>query len=179
MLMLIMLRRCLLPLPWRQHISTCFRRLRVIFFIVVLGAIFRYWLLPYFHQMPPVWKHYTLIFLYSLVIVFIILCHLVFCCLPFIEEVGSYDLLEMAVDDYLPTLLEEKLQDVAPTVLFDKTKVVEEGLKYNTECAICLTGIEDGETCRVFRCNHIFHKRCIDSWLRKKLNCPICRFHVI
>lgn len=24
-------------------------------------------------------------------------------------------------------------------------------------------------------CNHVFHVSCVDSWLAKVLNCPVCR----
>ncbi|KAL5572967.1 hypothetical protein UlMin_022564 [Ulmus minor] len=44
------------------------------------------------------------------------------------------------------------------------------------ECAICLEDFEEGEWCQVFPvCNHIFHTNCIDCWLKKKPNCPVCR----
>lgn len=46
----------------------------------------------------------------------------------------------------------------------------------NKECAVCLEGFETGEWCRrLVRCNHVFHVSCVDSWLAKVLNCPVCR----
>ncbi|KAI4374992.1 hypothetical protein MLD38_012917 [Melastoma candidum] len=43
-------------------------------------------------------------------------------------------------------------------------------------CAICLDGIRSGEMCRAFpTCRHVYHARCIDPWLVKRGNCPVCR----
>ncbi|XP_011083905.1 E3 ubiquitin-protein ligase RING1-like [Sesamum indicum] len=43
-------------------------------------------------------------------------------------------------------------------------------------CAICLENLQQAEVCRVLpACRHEFHAQCIDPWLSKRLNCPICR----
>lgn len=41
------------------------------------------------------------------------------------------------------------------------------------ECAICLDTIVDDLF--VTKCNHNFHKKCIDGWLKKSKSCPLCR----
>ncbi|KAK3198975.1 hypothetical protein Dsin_022390 [Dipteronia sinensis] len=44
------------------------------------------------------------------------------------------------------------------------------------DCSICLDDYKDGDFCRVFPvCNHMFHLKCIDLWLKNRLTCPICR----
>ncbi|XP_058113888.1 RING-H2 finger protein ATL56-like [Magnolia sinica] len=44
------------------------------------------------------------------------------------------------------------------------------------DCAICLEGFRDSETCRVLPdCSHVFHVCCVDEWLVKVPACPICR----
>ncbi|CAO2161548.1 unnamed protein product [Urochloa humidicola] len=44
------------------------------------------------------------------------------------------------------------------------------------ECAVCLGGVEEGETVRALPCcTHAFHARCIDAWLRLRPTCPVCR----
>ncbi|KAL9687908.1 hypothetical protein QQ045_032317 [Rhodiola kirilowii] len=48
------------------------------------------------------------------------------------------------------------------------------------ECAICLSGLEDGEMGRRLQsCGHAFHVECIDMWLCSHFSCPICRSLVI
>ncbi|KAL8254789.1 hypothetical protein R6Q59_033010 [Mikania micrantha] len=47
------------------------------------------------------------------------------------------------------------------------------------DCSICLERFNDGEICRVIPvCDHVFHARCVDRWLMKVPNCPICRTRV-
>ncbi|XWS64117.1 hypothetical protein CRYUN_Cryun06bG0159300 [Craigia yunnanensis] len=44
-------------------------------------------------------------------------------------------------------------------------------------CAVCLSKIEDDDEMRELRCNHLFHKVCLDRWLgySHSKTCPICR----
>jgi hypothetical protein len=47
--------------------------------------------------------------------------------------------------------------------------------KYNT-CFICLADFDKEDTIREIKCEHIFHKVCIDPWLLKEnKTCPVCR----
>lgn len=43
------------------------------------------------------------------------------------------------------------------------------------ECAICLDNYVLNEGVRDLKCNHRFHKKCIDKWFKRSLNCPVCR----
>lgn len=44
------------------------------------------------------------------------------------------------------------------------------------DCAVCLDGIKQGQLCRKLSgCGHIFHRKCVDTWLVKVSACPICR----
>lgn len=45
------------------------------------------------------------------------------------------------------------------------------------KCAICLNDYEKGEEVRLLPCggSHVFHKGCVDDWLRINTSCPICR----
>lgn len=50
----------------------------------------------------------------------------------------------------------------------------------DTECVICLSEFAPGERVRLLpKCNHGFHVRCIDKWLRSNSSCPKCRHCLI
>ena len=42
------------------------------------------------------------------------------------------------------------------------------------ECPICFDNIIDIDK-SVLKCNHMFHKECIDKWFKKSHCCPLCR----
>lgn len=51
--------------------------------------------------------------------------------------------------------------------------------KYNT-CFICLADFDQEDTVRKIKCDHIFHKNCIDPWLLKEsYKCPACRANIV
>jgi len=44
------------------------------------------------------------------------------------------------------------------------------------ECAICLMDIQEGEGMRSLPgCGHSFHRSCIDLWLVRQAECPLCK----
>lgn len=47
-----------------------------------------------------------------------------------------------------------------------------------TQCMVCLSDFEDEEMVRPLPCNHVFHKSCIDEWLHRCTDCPICKSDV-
>jgi len=47
------------------------------------------------------------------------------------------------------------------------------------ECSICIEMFKEKEFKRCIPdCKHIFHKKCIDKWLKKKASCPMCRISI-
>lgn len=43
-------------------------------------------------------------------------------------------------------------------------------------CVVCLTEMRDGDEVRELRCNHMFHRACLDLWVEHgKATCPLCR----
>jgi hypothetical protein len=47
------------------------------------------------------------------------------------------------------------------------------------ECSICLNDIHDGDSERCLTgCGHTFHKACIDLWLVRCAECPLCKSEV-
>jgi Ring finger domain len=68
--------------------------------------------------------------------------------------------------------LDESTIKLIPTVSYQKPK--ELGVLH--VCAVCLTEFKEGEKTRVLpNCLHFFHVNCIDEWLCKNANCPLCR----
>eukprot|EP00747_Dinoflagellata_sp_TGD_P164967 gnl/TRDRNA2_/TRDRNA2_185653_c0_seq1.p1 gnl/TRDRNA2_/TRDRNA2_185653_c0~~gnl/TRDRNA2_/TRDRNA2_185653_c0_seq1.p1 ORF type:complete len:322 (+),score=43.57 gnl/TRDRNA2_/TRDRNA2_185653_c0_seq1:43-966(+) len=41
-------------------------------------------------------------------------------------------------------------------------------------CAVCLDQFAEGDCLRQLPCNHHFHRRCIDRWLKRSQCCPLC-----
>lgn len=42
-------------------------------------------------------------------------------------------------------------------------------------CSICFEQFNDEEECRELKCNHMFHQKCVDTWLEEHVTCPVCR----
>ena len=47
--------------------------------------------------------------------------------------------------------------------------------KDTRSCVICLSKFELKSKIRPLPCNHAFHAKCVDKWLRTNRTCPICR----
>jgi len=47
-----------------------------------------------------------------------------------------------------------------------------------TTCMICLEDFELGDKCRRLPCGHVFHESCVDEWLKRCTDCPICKANV-
>ena len=46
----------------------------------------------------------------------------------------------------------------------------------NTSCLICMENYKENEYKRILPlCNHVYHKKCIDKWLKTTATCPVCR----
>jgi len=44
------------------------------------------------------------------------------------------------------------------------------------DCAICLAGFNEGDKIRTLcGCQHTFHRSCIDLWLLRRAECPLCK----
>lgn len=42
-------------------------------------------------------------------------------------------------------------------------------------CVVCMCEFEQRQLLRVLPCNHEFHAKCVDKWLKTNRTCPICR----
>lgn len=51
---------------------------------------------------------------------------------------------------------------------------------FDQSCFICFENYQEKELVRNLPdCNHSFHKKCIDKWLKRKAQCPVCRNNVL
>jgi len=62
--------------------------------------------------------------------------------------------------------------------IHDYTDYICEKTLEDYDCCICLNGIEKGQTIKLLKCNHIYHKSCIESWFKKKKACPYCNIKI-
>ncbi|CAI5465969.1 unnamed protein product [Closterium sp. Yama58-4] len=47
------------------------------------------------------------------------------------------------------------------------------------QCTVCLEPFQEGEMVRLLPCLHQFHSQCIDQWLQRQANCPICKHQLV
>ena len=67
----------------------------------------------------------------------------------------------------------EALINTIPTTVITDSLSAEE-----RSCPICLNEMEVGSEVRNLPCNHLYHKDCVDEWLRVNASCPTCRFNI-
>ncbi|CAI9768067.1 unnamed protein product [Fraxinus pennsylvanica] len=49
----------------------------------------------------------------------------------------------------------------------------------SVECAVCLCRIDEGNEVKELGCNHLYHRVCIDLWVRYgHRTCPLCRVNL-
>lgn len=74
---------------------------------------------------------------------------------------------ELAEDVHLQRPL-EGFENVIPVSKYRKEKIC--------RCCFCLCDLEEGDEFRELKCNHVFHKCCLDKWIdHGHTDCPLCR----
>ena len=66
-------------------------------------------------------------------------------------------------DDILEQLPESEIED---------TSQLSEDKR---ECIICLNNFKKSDKITFFPCTHMFHSPCVESWLKMKKFCPVCK----
>lgn len=75
-------------------------------------------------------------------------------------------------EDVSVVISEDSLEQLRLTI-FKKIKD-EEGI--DITCSICMDDFDDDDIVRQAPCKHLFHRVCIDRWLKKEnYKCPVCR----
>ncbi|KAK1421176.1 hypothetical protein QVD17_23322 [Tagetes erecta] len=65
-----------------------------------------------------------------------------------------------------------------PSFVYSEVMMTNKG-EYEVEssgCSICLTDYKPADVIRLLpECGHLFHCKCIDTWLKFNRSCPVCR----
>ncbi|XP_022744168.1 RING-H2 finger protein ATL70-like [Durio zibethinus] len=71
--------------------------------------------------------------------------------------------------------LDEEMIKSYPKLLYSEAKLHKKD-STATCCSICLADYKSSDTLRLLPdCNHLFHVKCVDPWLRLHPTCPVCR----
>lgn len=114
----------------------------------------------------------------AILILLVSLCTVI--CLAGLVWIVPWHHIWRSQNDYTATRLantgmKEKSIEALPSVMYGKSMP-----QLATECAICLVEFEEGEVVRVLPwCNHGFHMKCVDKWLRSHSSCPTCRHYLL
>jgi hypothetical protein len=71
----------------------------------------------------------------------------------------------------VPFIEQIPTKDMAP----EHKKIKKNDSSTGEICSICFEQLSFGEVKRKLNCKHAFHKKCIDKWFKKNINCPVCR----
>ena len=68
------------------------------------------------------------------------------------------------------------IEEIIPAIPYTGEKFRQE----SGECSVCLSEFREGKSVRKLKCNHIFHKGCVDKWLQQYYaTCPLCRSKIL
>ncbi|KAK1409717.1 hypothetical protein QVD17_36246 [Tagetes erecta] len=126
-------------------------------------------------------KGYVLGVYFSLLFIIFILCYISYIC--------KRNTLSSSPDstglDYhyitLPEGLPDHVLETFPTFLYSQTGTPDterdQGANgYNSGCSICLAEYKQEDLVRLLpKCGHLFHVSCVDTWLKVRPSCPVCR----
>jgi len=91
---------------------------------------------------------------------------------------------QISFDGYASLPPEQQGRGLTPAAIHSlpglRTRTVAE-IKEGEEddCPICLLPLQPGECIRQTACDHAFHRSCIDLWLLRTADCPVCKHKVI
>ena len=83
-----------------------------------------------------------------------------------LEEIVSFDASpEIELQTFSPAPVERVHSPPSKTI----------NVEEECDCSICLSTIGKNETVYDIPCSHIFHKHCLNTWIKRKNTCPLCR----
>ncbi|CAI2305433.1 unnamed protein product [Caenorhabditis sp. 36 PRJEB53466] len=90
--------------------------------------------------------------------------------------------LEAAMNDML-AMMENNIDgrgfnDNEISMYLPMKKVTQQHVDNGAQCTTCFDTFKLGDDVGCLDCNHIFHRPCIEPWLKNKNSCPVCRQNV-
>jgi len=96
------------------------------------------------------------------------------CCIPFscMYLLGSGGVQNSRIVDTIPYLNAVKS--------LKRLKYEEKENKMLDSCVICMIDFKDSDEVAELKCDkrHYFHSHCVEEWLKRKLECPLCKKEV-
>ena len=79
-----------------------------------------------------------------------------------------------------PKLLYSKANIISTFKLYGTNNIggnsIDANYSTSLSCSVCLADYDESDVLRVLPdCGHVFHLKCVDSWLRIHPTCPVCR----
>jgi hypothetical protein len=88
-----------------------------------------------------------------------------------VGQLSGYTALE---NDSLDGLTPEQIKELP------EIRASELSLSHGAECSICLTDLRPADNLRqLASCGHTFHRSCIDLWLLRRADCPLCKRSIL
>lgn len=91
-----------------------------------------------------------------------------------VEPVENFEEIERKADEeqgyFAPDYPE--IKEIVKKVI-DKPEIKTH--RFFNECVICAEKFTEDDEVKDLPCKHLFHPSCIDKWLEKKKECPICK----
>jgi hypothetical protein len=78
----------------------------------------------------------------------------------------------------METLTNVNLDSIKDKIDESTTTFKIEKMNSDNNCSICQCSYIKDEEARLLPCTHIFHKNCIDGWLKNNKTCPLCRENI-
>ncbi|KAF9614619.1 hypothetical protein IFM89_019596 [Coptis chinensis] len=93
-----------------------------------------------------------------------------------LDEIDDEEEFEQSLLEVIDEASGNKLVPAAPSsVEALKSKKIDKHDSKRTACAVCLDEYLIGVYVTEMPCSHMYHKHCIESWLRTTNTCPLCR----
>jgi len=93
------------------------------------------------------------------------------------EDYDDYDFEDVSV-----RLSKDEYSSIFKRMVMGKKTAKQLNIDINdTECCICAENIKSRQHISVTKCNHVFHMKCLRTWLTQKCQtptCPMCRTDV-